>query len=119
MVKLISFVKFLPEISRDVGREVYEREHAPLVVRLLPMIGRYRRNYFSSPQPPGGQGAGYDVITEIFFEGPEALGAFRKALQGDAGSIIGADARRFMQPDATVTCQVEEMESIINAPHIG
>jgi EthD domain len=115
MVKLISFVKFLPEISREVGQEIYEREHAPLVVRLLPMIAGYRRNYFPSPQPPGGQGAGYDVMTELCFKGPEALSAFRKALQGEAGSIIGSDAKRFMQSDVTVTCPVVEKVSAIDA----
>lgn len=114
MAKLISFIKFLPEISRERGREMYEREHAPLVLRLLPMIAEYRRNYFPGPFLAVGEGAGYDVMTELSFESPESLSEFWAELQGEAGPAIGADAKRFIQTDAIVTCQVEVVESIID-----
>ncbi len=116
MVKLLSFIKYLPEISREVGQELYEREHAPLVVRLLPMIREYRRNYFPNLQSIGGAGVAFNAVTEICFESQEALGEFRKMLQGEAGSIIRDDAVRFIQVDATVTCAVEVLESNIVAP---
>ena len=116
MVKLLSFIKFLPEVPCEVGRELYEREHAPLVIRLLPMISEYRRNYFASPQAIGVAGAAFDAVTEICFENQEAMGAFRKVLQGEAGVTIRDDAARFMQSDATVTCLVEVAASPIGSP---
>jgi hypothetical protein len=43
--KLIALIKAKPGLSREQFIDYYESNHAPLVRRLLPMIGAYRRNY--------------------------------------------------------------------------
>jgi uncharacterized protein (TIGR02118 family) len=113
MHKLISIVHFRKDLAAEEARRMYEEEHAPLVLRLMPMIHDYRRNYVS--RPAGGASSPapveFDVLTELWFKGAEELAAFRSELRGEKGERMREDSRRFLAGERTVTFGVEEVAS--------
>ncbi|MDA1076985.1 MAG: EthD domain-containing protein [Proteobacteria bacterium] len=109
MPKLIALIKALPGMNRQAFIEHYETCHAPLVRRLLPMIGDYRRSYvtdhFGQPDNP----LGYDVMTELWFANDQDLAAFYTVIrQQEVLAQIRADEAHFLISDATRMIAVEE-----------
>jgi len=77
-MKLIALARRKPGMTFDQFREHYETRHAPLAQSLLPQIKSYVRNYVRhdlSHRPEGldgsGDGADFDVLTEISFASRE------------------------------------------------
>lgn len=110
MPKLIALIKAKPELSRQQFIDYYESNHAPLVKRLLPMIGAYRRNYLSDADWQDKRGAfNYDVLTELWFEDQPTLDVFYTRIgEPDVLGQIRTDEANFLQSDATRMFEVEE-----------
>ena len=69
MFKCIALLRRKPGLSREDFIDYYERQHAPLIRRLLPGIIDYRRNYVELEGAflfPGAAPIDFDVITEIW-----------------------------------------------------
>src|SRR3546814_15184853 len=78
MVKLVALLKAKEGLSQEEFENYYEKYHVPLVLKHLPQIAHYRRNYvvpdtllrpqhMSSEAPP----PEFNVITEAWFEDME------------------------------------------------
>lgn len=109
MPKLIALIKAKPHMSRQAFIDHYETSHAPLVRRLLPMIGEYRRSYvtdhFGQPDNP----LGFDVLTELWFECEQDLASFYTVIrQKEVLAQIRADEAHFLISEATRMIAVEE-----------
>ncbi|MGE0621519.1 MAG: EthD domain-containing protein [Pseudomonadales bacterium] len=103
MLKLLAFISAREDLSREAFIDHYENHHVPLVRRLLPMVGAYRRNYVD-PDVPAGGGAtvDYDVVTELVFEDRAALDAFWETIRRpEVIAAIRADEAKFLQSDRT------------------
>jgi uncharacterized protein (TIGR02118 family) len=104
--KLISYLSAKPGLTREAFIDHYENRHVPLVRKLLPMIGAYRRSYldmtllpFSAATPE------YDVVTEMVFDDEKALAAYWHAVsEADVLQEIRADLALFVgdKPPLTV-----------------
>jgi uncharacterized protein (TIGR02118 family) len=110
MPKLFAFITARPDLSREAFVDYYETQHAPLVRRLLPMIGDYRRNYLNDDLLPFSDSErDYDVITEMWFESDEQLEAFWSRIrQPDVLAEIRRDEANFLISDRTRMIGVDE-----------
>lgn len=110
MPKLIALIKAKPELSREQFIDYYESNHAPLVKRLLPMIGAYHRNYTTNANWNSERSSfDYDVVTELWFDDQSALDAFYTRIrEPDVLAQIRADEANFLQSEATRMFEVEE-----------
>ena len=111
MLKLIALIKKQPQLSADEFQTYYETHHAPLVQRLLPMIGRYTRSYLpAEPAVTGKTGtADFDVLTELWFSGQDDLDAFwRRIRSAEVIAAIRADEAKFLLSDRTLMYEVQE-----------
>ena len=103
MLKLIAFITAKPELSREAFIDYYENHHVPLVRRLLPSVGQYRRSYVQDGLIPAGTAApDYDVMTELLFDDQAALDAFWKTIsEPDVLAAIREDEASFLLSDRT------------------
>lgn len=103
MLKLLAFISARKDLSRAAFIDHYEHHHVPLVRRLLPMVGEYRRNYVDLELTPGRNAAlDYDVVTELGFEDRAALDAFWETIRRpDVIAAIREDEAKFLQSDRT------------------
>ena len=111
MPKLIALISKQDSISREAFRTYYETHHAPLVSRLLPMIGRYTRSYLpEEPRVPGNRGdADFDVLTELWFDSDADLAAFwRRIREPEVAAAIRADEANFLVSERTQMYEVAE-----------
>jgi uncharacterized protein (TIGR02118 family) len=118
--KYLIQIKKKAGMSRQAFVDYYENIHAPLVLKLLPTIRTYRRNYlvFDDPmlQVDRRQGdendAGYDVLTECIFESRAEAAAFFAAFsQPEVFARIKADEDNFVEPGHAKVFIVETHES--------
>jgi len=109
MAKLVALMKIRPDISLAAAQSLYEEEHVPLVMNLMPMIREYRRNYLT---PSGAASTGwpdFDVITELWFDSTADLESFvRQMRQGEVGRRLRADSARFLVAGTTRLFVVDE-----------
>ncbi|MFB8388297.1 EthD domain-containing protein [Microbacterium sp. NPDC055910] len=96
------------DLTREQFIRYYEDHHVPLVRRLLPSIGEYRRNYLDTTTgarqtpPPD---LGFDVVTELWFEDDAAWEKFRSDLQSpEVTAVLAEDEANFL--DRTRNCSV-------------
>jgi len=111
MPKLVVLITKRPEITRAQFREYYEKNHAPLAKRLLPMIGRYTRSYLpDEPQRPGrGDAPDFDVVTELWFKDDTTFEAFQERMADPVVSAaIRADEANFLLSDRVRSYLVTE-----------
>jgi len=111
MPKLIALIFKQPQLSAEAFRAYYEANHAPLVRRLLPMIGRYTRSYLpAEPETPGREDlVNFDVLTELWFESDADLEAFWKRIrEPEVIAAIREDESHFLISDRTVMYTVIE-----------
>ena len=103
MLKLLAFIRAREDLTREAFIDHYENEHVPLVRRLLPMVGEYRRNYIDPNLVPGDGGSfDYDVVTELVFEDQAALDAFWETIRRpDVVAAIREDEAKFLASDHT------------------
>jgi hypothetical protein len=113
MLKLIALISKKPDITREAFIDYYEANHAPLIKRLLPMIGEYRRSYITPGMVPGGDVAlDYDVVTELTFEDQGVLDAFWETItRPEVLAAIREDESHFLQSDRTRMIGVHEYVS--------
>ena len=113
MHKLIALISAKPDISRADFINYYERNHAPLVKSLLPMIAEYRRNYlFNDLVPNSAHEPDYDVLTELLFDSDESLAAFwERLMEPEVRRLIQQDEQHFLQSDKTRMIGVQEYRS--------
>jgi len=102
-IKLMAFLKATPGMDRSRFARYYEEKHAPLILEIMPAIIDYRRNYL--PQSV----AGFDVITEIWFEDRASFdAAMAVATAHPASELIASDEANFLDRAATVVVLPEE-----------
>jgi len=95
-VKLLAFLKAMPGMKRSKFEHYYETRHVPLVLRLMPGIVEYRRNYLPEVV------AGFDVVTEIWFKDRATMeAAMMIASTGVIGEQIARDEENFLDRSAT------------------
>jgi uncharacterized protein (TIGR02118 family) len=103
MVKLISFNKRKPGISRDEFNRRWTHEHAALASRLSGLKG-YRLNVTSRPTSAGDPSEPlYDGVAELWWDRVEAMEA---AFADEIGQMAIADGDEFFE--ARLTICVEE-----------
>ena len=109
MAKLVALMKIRPDICLAAAQSLYEEEHVPLVMNLMPMIREYRRNYLT---PSGAASTGwpdFDVITELWFDSTADLESFvHQMRQGEVGRRLRADSARFLVAGTTRLFVVDE-----------
>ncbi len=109
MIKVLVFIKKRPDLDRDQFRDYYERNHAPLVNRLLPFYQEYNRNYLVEPFRPDQTGVDFDVVTELVFASRDDYEAWRATLAEPAVlEQIRADERNFLEQGSTRMWLVDE-----------
>lgn len=113
MAKLIALMRLRKDIDFREARRLYEEEHVPLVMRLMPMLRDYRRNYLdpaSAHIPPGQAAPDFDVVTELWFDSAQDLASFQRQMrEGDEGRILRADSARFLIAGTTRTFEADEV----------
>jgi hypothetical protein len=115
LIKLMVFLSRLPHVDREAFQAYYETRHAPLVLRLMPTISGYERNYpdVSKVRPPEGQSVDdvldWDAVTILRFKDREALNAYKAVLKDEkVMAIIRADEANFLDATRTRLFMVEE-----------
>jgi uncharacterized protein (TIGR02118 family) len=111
MPKLIALISKQPQLTREAFQEYYEANHAPLIRRLLPMIGRYTRSYLPAESETAKRTgkADFDVLTELWFDSEADLEAFWKRIrEPEVAAAIRADEAHFLISDRTVMYRVDE-----------
>jgi hypothetical protein len=80
-VKLFVLLTRKDGLTTEQFRHHYETVHAPMAVRLFPMVKDYRRNFIDRDQvtlKPGASKPDFDVITELHFASEADYAAFLK-----------------------------------------
>jgi hypothetical protein len=80
-VKLMILLTAKDGLSQEQFRQHYETVHAPMAVRLFPMVKEYRRNFIDRhgvQVKPGAALPDFDVITELVFANEADYEAFLK-----------------------------------------
>ena len=112
MTKSIALLKRRADLSRDEFIDYYERNHAPLILSLLPGILDYRRNFADFEGAfafPGAAPFDFDVVTEIWFADRAAYdAAMAVALGPETAARIAADEENFLDRSATRMFLVDE-----------
>ena len=105
-------MRFRRDILRENARTMYEEEHVPLVMQLMPMIRDYRRNYLdlgASDIHEQENHSDFDVITELWFAQEEDRNSFLNRMRsGDEGRRLRKDSQRFLQAGTTRMFLVHE-----------
>lgn len=121
MLKAVVLLRRKAGLSPEQFRDHYESNHVPLVRRVLPMIGRYVRNYLDLTSVSAGRQDDstssaptpyFDVITEIWFDDDAAYQRFLDALSDPVVSeALREDEERFLDRSIVQTYAVQECES--------
>lgn len=114
MFKCIALLRKKPSLTREQLVAYYEGQHAPLILRLLPGIVDYRRNFidrdgaFASPVAD----IDFDVVTEMRFADRAAYDRFLAAAADPAiAQAIAEDEENVFDRAATRMFVVEERSS--------
>ena len=115
MIKMVALIKRKPELTPEQFRDYYEAHHAPMALRLLPMLARYERNFVRRDGSPEGDAfPEFDVVTQIWFKDQTAYDAFRARLaEPEVLAEVRADEAKFLISDWTRSFLVEERTSTI------
>ena len=116
MIKMVALIKRKPELTPEQFRDYYEAHHAPMALRLLPMLARYQRDFVLRDGTPEGDAfPEFDVVTQIGFETRADYDAFRGRLaEPDVLAEVRADEAKFLVSDWTRSFLVEERASAIS-----
>lgn len=114
MIKLIGLMRAKPDLPLAELKRMYEEEHVPLVLELMPMVKGYRRNYLSGSadcRPFDTRVVGFDVLTELWLDSDADVADFRRRmLEGEEGRRLRSDSARFLQRGTTRLLRVEESD---------
>lgn len=106
MIKNLTLISRREDHSREAFREHYERTHAPLALTRIHVFERYVRNHVA--EELSGGVPDFDVATEFWFAGGEAVKTVTSLLEGDFGDVIRADERSFMNRESVTSIPVVE-----------
>jgi len=106
MIKVMALIKRKPTVSHEEFVRYYEEVHAPLALKLFPMIKRYVRNHIVAPL--GAPELDFDCITEFWFDSPESAQAVVDIRMSAAGKPIRDDEETFMAMSKMVSFLVDE-----------
>jgi uncharacterized protein (TIGR02118 family) len=98
MVKAIALIKRRAGLSREEFVRHYEDVHAPLILKHLPTVRRYARNYVTSlvVAPTCAEELDFDCITELWFDDMEGYKAMTRVRSSAAGKVIEDDEETFL-----------------------
>ncbi|WP_233804701.1 EthD domain-containing protein [Paraburkholderia sp. HP33-1] len=117
MFKVIALLTRRTDLSREAFVDYYEKNHAPLILDLMPGIKAYRRNFIQSEGAILSAGQvmpDFDVITEIYFENRQAFERGIQAVMEPAiAASVAADEENVFDRSKTRFLIVEERESTI------
>ncbi|CAB1367786.1 EthD domain-containing protein [Denitratisoma oestradiolicum] len=106
MFKAIGLLKRKSGISRQDFISYYENQHAPLVLRLMPEVLDYRRNFL--PQEESDL-LGYDSLTEFWFADRAAYEAGLARFEDPhVFAELAADEENFLDRSRTRMFPVDE-----------
>jgi hypothetical protein len=118
MIKVLVFLSRLPHIDREAFKAYYETKHAPMCEQLLPMVDLYQRNYPDPGKVVPAEGRtldetiGFDALTILKFNTPEAYDAHQAALRDPrTRQIILDDEANFLDRSKTRVFVVDERTS--------
>jgi uncharacterized protein (TIGR02118 family) len=115
MYKAIALLKARPGLSKERFVAYYEQHHVPLILRLMPQIKDYRRNYVQAQGAylaAGVAGLDFDAVTELWYS-TEADYQAAMAVLNDPAILkeIADDEEHFLDRDKTRMFVVEEHTS--------
>lgn len=115
MYKAIALLKARPGLSKERFVAYYEQHHVPLILRLMPQIKDYRRNYVQvqgAYLAAGVAGLDFDAVTELWYS-TEADYQAAMAVLNDPAILkeIADDEEQFLDRDKTRMFVVEEHAS--------
>ena len=112
MIKAIALLKKRPSLTQEDFIAYYETRHSALILRLLPGIVDYRRNFVQREAAYVFAEAGpidFDVVTELWFENRAAYdAAMAKAAEPEIARLIAEDEEQIFERGATRMFLVEE-----------
>jgi uncharacterized protein (TIGR02118 family) len=115
MIKMMVFLSRLPHVDREAFKTYYETRHAPLVLRLMPTIRGYERNYpnVAKVRPPEGKTVDdmveFDAVTMLRFDSREDFEAYKQVLRDpEIMKVIQADEANFLDNTKTRLFVIEE-----------
>jgi hypothetical protein len=122
MKKLLMFIKRKNGLSQEEFRAYYEKNHAPLALKLLPScFSTYRRNYIipGATYRPGHLAGvntdvepDFDVVTEVTFATEADYQKMLDTLNNPKlGVILAEDEERFVDRKAIVMYLVDEQST--------
>lgn len=116
-VKIIALLKRKPGLSMEQFIDYYENKHVPLVLKLVPFIMDYRRNFVKSGsaiEAMDGAAPDCDVITEAWFASHEDFAQFN-AVGGrpEIREVIIRDELNFLDRSSLRMFVVDERKSTI------
>jgi uncharacterized protein (TIGR02118 family) len=106
MIKVMALIKRKPTVSHEEFVRHYEEVHAPLALKLFPMIKKYVRNHIVVPL--GAPEPDFDCITEFWFDSPESAQTVVDIQMSAAGKPIRDDEETFMDMSEMVSFLVDE-----------
>ena len=106
MIKVMALIKRKPTVSHEEFVRHYEEVHAPLALKLFPMIKKYARNHIIAAS--GAQEPDFDCITEFWFDSLESAQAIVDIRMSAAGKPIRDDEETFMDMSEMVSFLVDE-----------
>ena len=117
MVQIAFLLKRKAGLTHQQFREYYEKNHAPLARRLLPLFQHYSRFFITQDEgyvPPHmqAQNMQFDVITHITFETQADYDKHLEMLKDPAlAAELSADEEKFIDRDASVFFTVEQAKT--------
>lgn len=110
MYKCIALLKRKAGLSRGDLIDYYETRHAPLILRLMPQIREYRRNFVDPSSAFRFGGApDFDVVTELWFDDRAGLETFSaRYAEPEIARQIAEDEEKMFDRSATRMFVVEE-----------
>jgi hypothetical protein len=105
MIRVLAFIRRLPNVSRDAFRTHYEQVHVRVALPFLTGTTGYLRHHvreelFGRPD--------FDCMTRFEYPDPAAVRAVFERIEGPGADAIRRDERRFMDKPAIVFFPVEE-----------
>lgn len=115
MFKAIALLKARGDLSRERFIAYYEQHHVPLIMRLMPQILDYRRNYVQARDAYLAGGISvldFDAVTELWYRTEADYRAAAAVLEDPAIlKQITDDEENFLDRDKTRMFVVEEYAS--------
>ncbi len=115
MKKIIVMFKKKAGMSTEEFRRYYEASHVPLILKHMPMIRSYQRNYIEpeiTRLPTGATEPSFDVITEVLMDNDTDFDRYQRILDDpEVRREILADEANFIEPGTIWRLSVTEVKS--------